>query len=758
MAENHHSGRNQPPVEISRGAAAVLLILLVCGFYWKLLLTNQFTWLAGGDTTSQVLPWLQHQAREWHAGRIPLWDPNQWYGQPLIGQAQPGVAYPLNWLLFAMPLRDGFIKTGWLNWYFVAIHLMAAWFAYLLARGFGVRRASAIYAGAAYSLLGWMGQTEWPQMLNGAVWAPLVLHFVFRACRGRATWSSAVFGGVFLGMSWLSGHHQAPIFLSLACGAVFLWNAAANRRLLAVAAVFFAAGLCSGAAQILPAYEYGKNAVRWVGVADPIGWGTKIPWTVHKEFQTRPGDLLGIVLPGMHTHASPYAGATTLTLAIAGFWLWRRRRETRWIAGAGAAALLFSMVETSPLHGILYSLLPLVEKARNPSAAVYLTSLTLAVLAALALDRLARDAALLKRVAKALVWFCAGTFAVRAGWALTHEYSALKEDRMLAVALCAVALALVLDSARRRKISPAAAAICATLLMVVEASNENGILMPAYLEKDRVAPLTAMSEHNDIAAFLRRQPGIPRAQVDDQLIRYNFGDWHGIHTSGGYLASLTTSVATPGLAAPGYQRMLGVGYAIGNQPTAIHTEDVFTGSSGLKVYRDPQARAPAFAVHEILPWLPGHNAIMMNDHFKDRLGTAAFITGEAPALETCPDVADQVEIEAYRSSEVRLRASMGCRGLIVLADAHFPGWNAYVDGVRTNLYEVDGGLRGAVAGPGKHEIVFRYEPRSVAAGVALTGLAWLLSAVLLGRNIMNRRRFSAGLDPPRPDASVNIVA
>ena len=163
---------------------AAVLFLCIAGFYWKLTLTRQFDWMSGPDLAEQVLPWFQVQAHEWHVGRFPLWDPYLWAGQPLFGQAQPGAAYPLNWLLFLLPLQNGHI-AGWaLAWYFVVIHLMAAWFSYLLCRDLGRSRAASLAGGLIFSLSGYLGNTSWPQMMNGAVWAPLVFLFQFRAARG----------------------------------------------------------------------------------------------------------------------------------------------------------------------------------------------------------------------------------------------------------------------------------------------------------------------------------------------------------------------------------------------------------------------------------------------------------------------------------------------------------------------------------------------------------------------------------------------
>ena len=88
-------------------AALFALLLLTIGIYWQLTLSTQYTWLENPDQALQVRPWLEFQAREVHAGRIPMWDPNHYAGQSLIGQVQPGLTSWPNWILFAMPLRDG---------------------------------------------------------------------------------------------------------------------------------------------------------------------------------------------------------------------------------------------------------------------------------------------------------------------------------------------------------------------------------------------------------------------------------------------------------------------------------------------------------------------------------------------------------------------------------------------------------------------------------------------------------------------------
>ena len=93
-----------------RGMVLVLLALIVIGVYSRIAITREYDWIWSPDLVNQVYPWMELQAAAWQSGQVPLWDPYLWGGQPLHGQVQPGVAYPLNWLLFALPRS---LPTWW---------------------------------------------------------------------------------------------------------------------------------------------------------------------------------------------------------------------------------------------------------------------------------------------------------------------------------------------------------------------------------------------------------------------------------------------------------------------------------------------------------------------------------------------------------------------------------------------------------------------------------------------------------------------
>ena len=77
---------------------AALLFAICAAFYWKLLFTDQYSFLDNPDMANMELPRLQFLALELRHLRFPLWNPNLWCGQPFLAQFT-GAAYPLNWIL-----------------------------------------------------------------------------------------------------------------------------------------------------------------------------------------------------------------------------------------------------------------------------------------------------------------------------------------------------------------------------------------------------------------------------------------------------------------------------------------------------------------------------------------------------------------------------------------------------------------------------------------------------------------------------------
>ncbi|MBX9602781.1 MAG: YfhO family protein [Bryobacteraceae bacterium] len=718
-------------------AGPALLIAIVVLFFWKLVLTNQYTWLEQPDLSNLVLPWLQFQASEWNAGRwFPLWDPHSWLGQPLIGQAQPGAAYPFNWLLFLVPLNpNGWIRQNALHWYFVLIRVGAALAAYALARSMGRSRWAAIFAGVAYGLAGYVAAVDAPQMVNGAVWTPLVFLFLFRAVRGPGGVRSAVLSGFFLGFGWLAGHHQMNLFVSLAVG--LLWTYLVFRggrpdwKLARLAAICAVVAIAASALQTLPTAEYGRLAVRWSGAEEPLRFNEKVPYFVHGQFALKPSELLGLILPGVARGLDPFVGCLLLSLAILGAAAAFDEERIRWLIAAGLAGLAFSLGPSTPLHGWIYALVPMVEKARVPAAAILLFHLAAAACAAAGIDSL-RGGRLTALPSKILAATGASMLLLSLVLFAARIDPQISDGRLTLTAILLLASAAVLDAWRRARIPPAIALSGLLLLTLTELYNSTGFTHPHVSDAQHSLYLKKMAQHGDVISFLRFQ-GSPRVAYSGDDIPYNIGDWWGIDTLGAYTASVPENMWRSPLFHPSGHIMMGVRYYIGSKPSRDNQQLVFESKSGLKVYENPGAFPRAWAVHQVE--VSGNPGRLVDPAFD--AGRTAMITADAPSLESC--AGDTVDVLERQPERVRIHAGMRCRGLVILSDNYFPGWRATVDGRDVPILEVNGALRGVVVDAGEHQVEFRYQPASVRIGAILTLLAVLLATACLlpgprGRN------------------------
>jgi uncharacterized membrane protein YfhO len=82
---------------------------------------------------------------------------------------------------------------------------------------------------------------------------------------------------------------------------------------------------------------------------------------------------------------------------------------------------------------------------------------------------------------------------------------------------------------------------------------------------------------------------------------------------------------------------------------------------------------------------------------------------------------------------VLVNADLGCRGLLIVSEAFYPGWKAFVDGQPQPIYEVFGALRGVALESGSHRVEMRYRPPVVAMGTALSFAAIAVAILLIIR-------------------------
>ncbi|MBE9527825.1 MAG: YfhO family protein, partial [Proteobacteria bacterium] len=99
------------------------------------------------------------------------------------------------------------------------------------------------------------------------------------------------------------------------------------------------------------------------------------------------------------------------------------------------------------------------------------------------------------------------------------------------------------------------------------------------------------------------------------------------------------------------------------------------------------------------------------------------------------------KILEYRANRVVIETDSAKDGVLILSDAHAPGWSATVDSNNETILKVNGFIRGVFVESGPHTVLFTYSPPGFRIGVLLfvTGVA--IAALLIICPLFCRNRY-----------------
>jgi hypothetical protein len=105
------------------------------------------------------------------------------------------------------------------------------------------------------------------------------------------------------------------------------------------------------------------------------------------------------------------------------------------------------------------------------------------------------------------------------------------------------------------------------------------------------------------------------------------------------------------------------------------------------------------------------------------------LTARQVTLEGGP--AGDATLVEDRPGRLRIEAQAPRRQLLIVSEAHDPGWQARVDGQVAPAERVNGDFLGCVVGPGRHTVEFTFAPPALRWGRLLSGSATALALLLL---------------------------
>jgi hypothetical protein len=154
-------------------------------------------------------------------------------------------------------------------------------------------------------------------------------------------------------------------------------------------------------------------------------------------------------------------------------------------------------------------------------------------------------------------------------------------------------------------------------------------------------------------------------------------------------------------------------------------------SSDVKVYERVDPLPRAFLVSEVLP-VPDDDgsvnaALQLMDTLEFDPRTTAVLA--ADDLPTVNQGIGEAMITRYQAQRVEIEVNTTQAAYLVLAEAWYPGWRAWVNGVEMPVYRADVMFRAVHVPAGESSVVFAFAPTAYPLALYVSAAAWVVLMV-----------------------------
>jgi hypothetical protein len=703
---------------------------------------------------------------------LPLWNPREGTGVPLLAQGIHGVLHPVS-------IAAAWIAPSSTNVLLLGYVVAAALGAWVLARALGRSEAAAFLAATGYALSGFVvSMTDNLVFLAGAATLPWVVA-ALRAC-ARPGRTPLVGSALAVAAALLAGDAQATV-VGVLLGAVLAAEAGGVRAALR-AGLGVALGALLGAVQLVPSIVHLDRTDRRL----PLDEAVRAKWPLS------PWRLLELAVPGLFGSRTPildspvyralgaspdytipfaksvHVGLAAILLALRGA---RSDRTSRVLAIAAAILLWLALGREAGASQVL-GWLPIWGKFRYAEKLVGPLSLCVMLLAARGLDRELAEARRSWVPVAALALVAGGAILVLAGYPVeaplraaghgdvaTLAHEALSSGFWLAAPFTlAIAGALALrrpgGALRGWLVAGASYGLAVASIAWAVHAPPAGCAGPSWLAGlpadppgPRIATPTAREVHpSQPDAWTRTwceygALGFPamNAPAVDQIDLYTGLDpirflrvWHGIGDDRWRAL-----------------RRFGLTHVIAARPSDDADRRTLEGAiaGGELAGPGPGGEVAAWAVPH-RPWAsfaPSASSASTPQPTLERLrdlvatGSPEVVVQADSAPATAPGTVLSVERGRER---IVIEAEASGPALLVVNDAWWPGWVARIDGAEVPHFPADVLVRGIPFPAGRHRLEMVYEPPEMRWGLALTGVGAVL---VIGLALLRRRPVSGAL-------------
>lgn len=685
------------------------------------------------DVIAQIYPWKHFSIESLKKGQIPFWNPNNFAGNPHVGNFQSAVFSPFNLFYFVLPFVDAWSVVILLQ------PLLAGLFTYLFIRSIGVGKIGSLIASACYMFCGfivvWMA---YGTLSMTVAFLPFILLGIEQFVKTKKyLYLLSLCIGV--PMIFFSGHFQMGLYVLLFSLVYSFFRILHTKKYeyFILVLLGFLVGLIISLVQLIPTVSLYAYAVR----SEIFTTGGGIPFqylitAIAPDFYGNPVTRNDWV--GSYAEWASFIGIIPFFLAL--FAIFYKRTFFSLFFTISSIVIILLAIDT-PLQGVIGSLKIPVISTSNPTRIIFLFSFSMAILAGIGMDTLKEliEKSKLKKILRVIAIFTI-FFLVAWGFILilrsmdVDKLSIAKRNLLLSTVLfIAVSVMTVVAVYVKKEIVRSILFILILLSVSFESLRFAQKWMP-FDPKEKVfmsLPVISAMQKNigngrvfgNLGYSLETYYNLPSLEGYDPLYVGRVGEFmraslNGelmpaersvvkINRDGKYTKRILDLTGVNVIFHPKADSYQSWAFPVWNDSSfsKIYEDDLF------ELYRNKNAlnRTKLFYSYEVI----SDKEKIIKKFFNDK-----FDFKKTLILEQVPDGLDQknnqkgsgkVKIVLNSPNKIIVQTQSNAPSLLFLSDTYFSNWRATVNGKKVKIYRADYAFRAVVVPKGKSDVVFYYD-------------------------------------------------
>ncbi|MFH1048514.1 MAG: YfhO family protein [Patescibacteria group bacterium] len=736
---------------------------------------------------------------ELKAGSLNLWNPYIFSGVPQNAFAYVGEFYPLNLLLIPFSKLD-ISFMYWLMEISAIFHLfLGGIFMYILTRYLKISHYSSLLAATFFSLSPFfIVHLKHINIIESAIWLPLIFLFFHRALH-TDNLKDSIWSGLFMGISILAGHIQINYLMFLFLFAYFIYflivekNAFPGKMRLfilkktALALPLLLLGLGISAIGLLPAIELNDLSIRPFNNSfsfyssyslNPLQFFLT---SLFPHFFGGQSETSGYWGGWNYWELTSYLGIVPLIFILIAVPFFKNQKFIKFLFITALLSLFLSFGYHFFPYYVAYFLLPGIQLFRAPARFLFLYNFSLIIIAGFALDfflankekiKLCLDKNkknILKIIHFAIMFFLIlGIMVIilpkETLLGLVLEPS--KEKNLIITKgvlvknllinfttffLMVSALIIIISKYLKQSVSLKFFKISILFLAFTDL-----FLFGFQFNNSNYGPKDYFPKTKEIEYIEQNNLGNKRIITNGAIhpnnpLVYKFQSIEGNSSHAMLLryynfineainSRMISSLSAQAISA-NRLKLLNACYFISNN------DNGFKNINNTDLYEIPQCFDRAFIARSVEIEENDEKTLTRIDD-PDFNPLKNIILKKKPGLilpnNDFASYNDKVDIVKYAPDTIEIKAELEENGILFLSEVYYPGWEAYIDGVKTEIYEANYLFRAIELQKGNHNIKFIYNPKSFKTGLiisiisltcAITSLLYL--SILKRKNIKN---------------------